>query len=301
MRAKMKRRQTVTRLEIVAIVAVVAVAIVVGFYLAMKTQSANDAHIGKPVSQKVYSLLYQASEAPYGASGSTYMTAVKSITGPLFSSNGKPILVSATGEHCSPCALMRWSLIMALMRFGNFTNLEYMTSSAAEGDYATFAFAASSYQSSYVVYQPYEVFDRAGNPLETLPANYSSADQQYGKSSIPFLDFADKYVIAGGILSNPGLLGTKNWTQIISSIQAGDTLGSQIKQAANVITAVICKTTGNSPASVCDNPSITALTDTLVSYTLPSNGSASALLPPGASSTVSQSAFISGHDHNDWN
>ena len=62
MRTRMKRRQSLRRLEIIAVVAVVAVAIVVGFYLAMNTQSANDAYIGKPVSQKVYSLLFQASE-----------------------------------------------------------------------------------------------------------------------------------------------------------------------------------------------------------------------------------------------
>jgi hypothetical protein len=277
MRAKMKRRQSLRRLEIIVVVAVVAVAIVVGFYLAMNTQSTNDVYVGKPVSQKVYSLLYQASKAPYGASGSAYLTAVQSITGPLYSTNGKPILVSATGEYCSPCALQRWPLVMALMRFGNFTNLEYMTTSAAEGDYSTFAFAASSYSSSYLVFQPYEVKDRAGNPFETMPANYSLANQQYGGSSIPFLDFAGKYVISGGLLSNPGLLGTKNWTQIISSIQAGDSLGNQIRQAANVITAVICKTTGDKPASVCDQDSITTLTGSLVSYTPPSTSSGSAL------------------------
>ncbi len=278
----MKRRQTVRRLEIIAVVAVVAAAVVVGLYLTMNTRSANDAYIGKPVSQKVYSLLYQTSKAPYGASGSTYLTAVQNISGPLFSANGKPILVSATGEHCSPCSLQRWPLIIALMRFGNFTNLEYMTSSVAEGDYSTFAFAASSYQSNYLVFQPYEVYDRTGNPLATLPANYSSANQQYGRSSIPFLDFADKYVISGSILPNPGLLGTKNWTQIISSIQTGDTLGSQIKQAANVITAVICKTTGDKPASVCGQDSITALTVSLASYSPPSAGSRIELLLPGA-------------------
>ena len=295
----MKRRQNVRRLEIVAIVAVVAVAVVVGIYLAMKTQSANDAYIGKPVSQKVYSLLDQASNATYGASGSTYLKDVQNVTGPLFSKNGKPILVSATGEFCSPCALQRWPLIMALMRFGTFTNLEYMTSSVGpEGDYATFAFAASSYTSSYVVFQPYEVYDRAGNPFETLPANYSSADQQYGKSAIPFLDFADKYVISGPILSDPALLGTKNWTQIISSIQAGDSLGSQIKQAANLITALICETTGNKPASVCSQASIT---DTLVSYTPPSASSGSELLLSGAPFTVYPGAFIAKQDYRCWN
>jgi butyrate kinase len=100
-----------------------------------------------------------------------------------------------------------------------------------------------------------------------------------GDTGIPFLNFADKYTIAGSMLS-PAILGTKDWTQIISSIQAGDALGSQIKQTANVITAVICKTTGNVPASVCGQDSITALTDSLVSYTTPSVSSGSELLLP---------------------
>jgi hypothetical protein len=285
LRERTKRRQTVRRLEIVVIVVLVAVAIVVGFYLAVGTQSGNDAYIGEPVSQHVYSLLHQASKAPFGAPGTAYMTAVKSITGPVFIADGKPVLVSATGEFCSPCALLRWSLVIALLRFGNFTSLEYMTSSAAEGDYSTFAFAGSSYQSNYVVYRPYEVYDRAGNPLAALPTNYSSADQQYGRSTIPFLDFAGRYVISGPILSNPGLLGSKNWTQIVASIQAGDTLGSEIKQAANVITAVICKTTGNGPASVCSQASIAALTISSVSYTPHSISSYLELLLPGASRT----------------
>jgi len=285
----MKRRQTVRRLEIIAVL-VVAVVVVVGIYLAVNTQSAKDAYIGKPVSQNVYSLLYQASQNSYDASGSAYLSTVQRVSGQSFSTNGKPVLVSATGEHCSPCALERWPLVMALMRFGSFTNLEYMTSSAAEGDYATFAFAASSYQSSYLVYQPYEVYDRGGNSFQTLPANYSSADKQYGRSSIPFLDFANKYVISGGILPDPSLLGTKNWTQIISSIQTGDTLGNQIKQAANVITAVICKTTGEEPTSVCSQSSIAALT-TLVSYSLPSASSGTELLLPGSTIYTEAGAF----------
>jgi hypothetical protein len=294
----MKRRQNARKLEIIAVVAVVAVAVVVGVYLALNAQNPRDALVGTTVSRKVYSLLYQASQASYGASGSAYLKDVQNVTGPLYTMKGKPILVSATGEHCAPCALQRWPLIMALMRFGNFTNLEYMTSAAYEGDYSTFAFAASRYNSSYLVFQPYEVYDRAGVAFQTLPANYSSADQQYGKSTIPFLDFAGKYVISGGILSNPGLLGTKNWTQIISSIQAGDSLGGQIKQAANLITAMICETTGNKPALVCSQNSIT---DTLVSYIPPSASSGSELLLNDASFTMSPGTLISGRDYSGWN
>jgi len=227
-----------------------------------------DADEGTLVPQNVYASLYQASEAPYGASGLAYLGGVHNLTASAYSSNGKPILVYAGAEYCMYCAVQRWPLIMALMRFGNFTGLEYMTSSVSDGDYATFTFVASTYQSKYVVFQPYEAFDRAGTPLETIPTNYTSSFQQYGMSAFPFLNFADEYYISGSLL-NPSILGTQNWTQIISSIKAGDAVGSQIRQAANAITAVICKTTGNEPTSVCNQDSITALTDSLASYTPP--------------------------------
>jgi len=272
LRERVKRRQRLRRFEIVAVVGVIAVLVIVVVYFAMNSQRSKDVNIGRPVSQGDYSSLYQASKAPYGASSSTYLTSVQSIGGPLYSKDGKPILISATGEYCSPCALQRWPLIIALLRFGNFTNLEYMASSVSEGDYATFAFAQSSYQSRYLVFQPYEVYSRSANPFQTLPTNYSLAQAQYGKSTIPFLDFANKYVILGGLLSDPSLLGTKNWTQIVVSIQIGDTLGTRIKQAANVFTALICKTTSGNPASVCSQSSIMGLTVGLTSYSGSSAG-----------------------------
>jgi hypothetical protein len=292
----MKRRQTVRRLEIIAVVAVVAISLGVGFYLALNATS-NSASDGKPVPLNVYDVLYQTSGAPYGASGSAYLSHVQDYSGPLFTTNGKPILVYVGAEYCMYCAMQRWSLIMALMRFGNFTGLEYMHSDVADGNYATFTFVASSYQSNYVIFQPYEAYDRAGNALATLPTNYTSAFKAVGKSSFPFLNFNDQYTISGAIL-DPTTLGTMNQTQIISSIQAGSSLGIQIKQAANLITAVICETlTGNKP-SVCGQSSIT---DSLLSYTPPSNGSGSELLLAGASFTMSPGASVSGQDYSGWN
>ncbi len=291
MRARIRRKRSIRRLEITAVVVVIAAVAVVGIYLATSARGANDAYVGKPVSQMIYSSMHQAALASYGASGSTYMTAVQDVGGQPMSMDGKPILISATGEHCAPCALQRWPLVLALVRFGNFTDLEYMTSSAAEGDYATFAFADSSYQSNYLVFQPYEVYDRSGTPFQALPANYSSANEQYGSSSIPFLDFAGKYVVSGGILSNPSLLGTKNWTQIISSITTGDTLGTQIRQATNVITAVICKTTGENPASVCNQGSISGLSTSLASF---APGSAASNVGPLSEETIMWARSLDG-------
>jgi len=290
----MKRRQTVRRLEFVAILAVVAVSLGVGFYLALHAQGPGHSLDGTPVPSQVAAVLYQTSKVPYGASDPTLLNDVKNYTGTLFFTKGKPILVYVGADFCPFCAAQRWPLILALMRFGNFSNLEYMVS--GEDNYATFTFAASSYQSKYVVFQPYEVEDNAGNPLKTLPANYTSAFQQVGHSAFPFLNFADEYVIPGAIL-NPTILGTKNQTQIISSIQAGDSLGSQIKQAANLITAVICKITGNTPASVCNQDSITTLT---VSYAPSYTSSGSEFLLTGPSFTISPDTLIAVRDHSGW-
>jgi hypothetical protein len=293
----MKRRQTVRRLEIIAIVVVVAVSLGVGFYLALTLKGPNTSLDNTLVPQNVYDSLYKTSEVPYGASGSAYMNVVENYTGPLFTTNGKPILVYVGAEFCPFCAVTRWPLIMALMRFGNFTNLEYMVS--YEDNYATFTFVASSYHSDYLVFQPYEVESTEGTPLQTLPANYTSVWKQLTTvESFPFLDFNDQYVIVQSILPQPAILGTMNQTQIISSIQAGGSLADQIKQAANAVTKVICETTGNKPASVCGQ---TSITDTLVSYTPLSTSSGSELLLAGSSFTVSPNAFTAVRDYSSWN
>jgi hypothetical protein len=298
LRARIKRRQTIRNLEIVAVVAVIAVSLGVGFYYALKV-SLNDPLTGTPVPSKVYDSLYQASiQTPYGTTDSAYLKDLHSITGSPYVTTGKPILVYVGAEYCPYCAVQRWSLIMALMRFGNFTNLEYLTS--GEDNYATFTFNASTYQSSYVVFQPYEVYDNSNRPLQTLPTDYSSAFTQYGQSSFPFLNFNDEYYIPGAIV-DPQSLGTNNQTQIISSIQAGGSMGSQIKQAANVITAAICETTGDNPTSVCSQPGITSITTTLTSYAPPSTNSGSELLVNNVSFTMFPGFLISGRDYSSWN
>jgi len=291
----MKRRQTIRRLEIVAIIAVIAVSLGVGLYLALRAGSSEPLN-GTLVSSKVYDSLYEAAVGPYGTTSSTYLESVHGITtGSRFTTTGRPIVVFVSAEYCPYCAVQRWSLIMALMRFGNFTHLEYWTS--GEDNFATFTFDTSTYQSNYVVLQAYETYDNAGNPLATLPTNYTSAFKQYGSSSYPFLNLNNQYYISGAIL-NPSVLGTINQTQIISSIQSGGSLGSQIRQSANVITAAICKIlpTGKDP-SVCSQSTITAL----MAYTPPSSASGYELLLAGVSFAKSPSTFIAARDYNGWN
>ena len=98
--------------------------------------------------------------------------------------------------------------------------------------------------------------------------------------------------------ANPELLAGKNWTQIMTSISKGDTLGTQVKEGANAITALVCKITGGKPTSVCNDSSITILP---VSYAPPSASSTSELLLSDTSFTMSPDTFISGRDYSGWN
>jgi hypothetical protein len=193
---------------------------------------------------------------------------VKSYNGTALA--GKPLVVFIGADYCEYCAVQRWSLIMALMRFGNFSNLTYMASSVADGNYPTFSFYGSTYTSQYLVFQSFEQDNRAGQPLQAVPSNYSTIHSQYG-GGFPFMDFGNRYIVAESMLE-PQALGGQNWAGVFNDINTSNTIGSQIKVAANVITALICKLTNNQPSSVCDQSSISSLTTLLVSYNPASPG-----------------------------
>jgi hypothetical protein len=210
------------------------------------------------------SALNAAASPPYGSGGSTLSSEIRNLTGQALTSNGKPVVLYVGEEGCPYCAEYRWALVLALMRFGTFTNLAYMTSSLDGTDYPTFTFHGSTYQSNYIVFAPYELTDRGSNSLDTLPTNYLSIFNTYSiGGGVPFADYGGKYYTPGALLPsgyttnnlNP-LFGSENWTQVIGSINNGDALGSLIKAGANVVTATLCKLTGGLPSSVCQQSPI---------------------------------------------
>ena len=280
MRARVKRRQRNRRIVmILLVVGLIVIFAVSAWYLSQP--SALDAFDGKPVSSSTMAALVAAAAPPYGAGGSSFSGFIQNASGSLVS-HGKPIVLFVGEQGCPYCAEMRWSLVMALLRFGNFTNLSYMTSAYDATDYPTFDFIGSTYTSKYVTLQSYEVYDRGTDTLQTLPANYSSIFNQYsgcpaacGSKGVPFVDFGGHYYAGSALLptSIPGFssyidylnaqFGTKNWDQVITGINSGDTLGSLIKAGANVFTATICRAItvagGTPPANVCNQPPINQL------------------------------------------
>jgi hypothetical protein len=182
----------------------------------------------------------------------------KKIIGPVYATNGKPEVLYVGGDFCPYCAVTRWGLILALMRFGNFTGLTYMESSPTDvyADTATFSFRNSSYKSALVHFDGIETADRNGNNITN--ANFTPTERftvaRYNPNGgIPFVDFANSSIQDGAAVS-PELLHGYGWQEIIGNLSNQDSpIAQGIIGSANIFTAYICMSnaTLNSMAPAC--------------------------------------------------
>lgn len=179
-------------------------------------------------------------------------------------SSGMPEMLYIGADYCPFCAITRWGMIIALMRFGNFSQLHYMTSSATdyEPNTATFTFYNSSYSSNYIDFQPVETLTNTYKPLQNMTNEegviFSRFDSNNTaipadeRDAIPFIDFGNKTIQIGAEAS-PAIINPYNWNQVLSFLKTNP--NSPVTQAiigeANVFTAQICNIDGNKPASVC--------------------------------------------------
>jgi len=188
----------------------------------------------------------------------------------LVDTNNLPIVFFVGSESCGPCAAERWSLVVALSRFGTFSHLPLFVTGTGPttSQFSTFTFIGATYASTYVAFAGFEEADSAGKPLETLTQKglqllstydappYVPASQ---KGGIPWLDVANGYAMQGSGYS-PALILGLDWGHITARLSsAGDPVAQGILGTANYITAAICKTTSLQPASVCSAAPIAAM------------------------------------------
>ena len=177
--------------------------------------------------------------------------------------DGKPGILYFGADYCPYCAITRWSLILALMRFGNFTELHYMTSNATDvyPNTATFTFFNSSYTSNYINFTSIEQQTVTHKALQTPTQEElllfekfdlnNSLIPQYARGGIPFIDFGNISVLVGAAIS-PNIIHNDNWTEVISGLSKPNSKYSQaIIGAANIFTAEICASNNNTPSQVC--------------------------------------------------
>lgn len=168
-------------------------------------------------------------------------------------------------------------MVVALSRFGTFSNLKLIHSSSTDvyPNTSTLSFYKSSYTSQYLDFQPVEwysntptstrgVYTTLQVPTRAQMALFTKYDappyvqSSTASGSFPFIDIGNKYLIIGAQYV-PTNLANLTWTQIASQIRnASSPVAKEIDGAANSITAAICKVVPNAPAAVCNSPAAQA-------------------------------------------
>lgn len=179
---------------------------------------------------------------------------------------GRPLTFFLGGQFCPFCASMRWPLVKALARFGTFSGLGQMHSQAGADGFdslATYDLAHARYQSNYLTLRIVEAADATGNPLQHPDAEETALINQFDpRGSIPFLFVGGSYVAQ--LPYSPALLQGRSFQQILDEVNSPTPgpLGQAVDDEADGLTAIICKTDGAQPASVCNQPGIAALMQT---------------------------------------
>jgi len=243
------------------IVSLVVVLAVVAYFIF--TQSGIDAacpSCGQPVSPVVLGQLAGVSANTLNAVGGGPSNPTKPITGTPLTLNGKPEVLYMGAEYCPYCAGERWSMIVALDKFGNFSGLEYMASSSADTlpNTPTFTFRNATYTSSYISFVSVEQTDRNHGPLQTATPEQTALLNQYDSGgSIPFIDLGNAYVVVGSqylpdVLRPGPTAAPYNWTQIAAQLDnSSSVIAQNVDGTANRLISAICKIDGDKPSSVC--------------------------------------------------
>jgi len=275
---------------------------VVGYYIFTSSGITQGSPlIGQPVSSVVLTDLNDVSISTLNAVGSGPSTIVSphstesSTTGvlpPVLASGTKPEVLYLGAEFCPYCAAERWSMIVALDKFGTFSGIEYMQSSASDiyPDTPTFTFLHATYTSSYITFVSVEQEDRSQLALQTPLANQTALATTYDSAgSIPFIDIANQYVQVGSQYTPPTLASADgNWTLIASQLDTpSSTYAQYIDGSANRLISAICNVDGSTPTSVCGQTLAETLSYTFAHSGTPQLAASDAVLTGGFSSTAS--------------
>jgi hypothetical protein len=251
-----------------AVAVVIVIALIVGIGLATK-------HSGKASKVNVASaaLVSEVTNVPasvsakVGTGGSAELIKVPADKQlPVTGTGGKPLVLYVGAEYCPFCAAERWSIIQALSRFGTFSNLHTLYST--EDKVPTFTFYKSSYTSTYLDFQPEEIYSGTPNssdsgytPLQKLSSEQAKLFETYdappyvsssSELAFPFIDFDNKWILSGSSYEPTVLIGSSQEKIAAQLSNPNSSYAKSIDGAANLLTAAICDSTHDTPAAVCD-------------------------------------------------
>ena len=165
----------------------------------------------------------------------------------------------------------------ALSRFGTWSNLKITASSHTDVDPQThtFSYYGASYTSQYLAFKPIEAVSNVPDGKGYYTTLQTPTKYEYGvvtkyesptyipgatagQIGFPFISINNLALISGPSY-DPGILSGQSWSQIASGLSDPTNPATQaIVATANYISASICATTKNAPASVCTSSGVEA-------------------------------------------
>jgi hypothetical protein len=264
------RTSPIRMLTIILVLVLVAVGGSVGYLIYAQsisnTATTQSGILNTPISATLYDNMTGVSLQTLSTIGSgSGVTPPTSISGAALSQNGLPEVLYIGAEYCPYCAAERWSLVVALSHFGNFSNIEYMQSAENDGNIATVSFRNASFASQYLTFVTVENEDRSHAPLQSTSTTEQQLWNQYtnGQLSFPFIYIGNStggyYYIRGAQYSYSDL-SNLNWTQIGSQLSnPNSNIAQAIDGTANTIIHAVCQVDGNKPSNVCDQSYLQSL------------------------------------------
>jgi len=250
------------------VVAMVTLVGTLGIYSPITTTSKSP-QIDQPLSINLLNALKQASQQGLTSQAHSAKLLLRAIPGSSTPNppDKPPEVVYIGADFCPYCASLRWSLALALLRFGELSGLRYMRSSSTDifPNTPTLSFYQSKYQSSYMTFTPVELENREQQPLQkptpkqqSLLDKFDVAPYTVSPRAIPFLYIGGRY-IQGGAPVSPELLRDLSWQQVTEQLQNPNSpIVQPILNHANLLTAAFCQLTELAPSSVCQAPGVAA-------------------------------------------
>ena len=193
--------------------------------------------------------------------GSSSTKALTAGAGSALTAGGKPEMLYIGAEWCPYCAAERWAMAVALSRFGTFSPLSGIHSSATDiyPNTATLTFYHTTYTSNYLVFTPVENQDVSHNLLQKTTAAQQAIWNKFDPSNgYPFMDFGNQFI--AGTTYSPQVLQGLTWSQIAADLHNPSSPVAQgADGSANLFTAAICRLTGDQPTSVCNAAPVATL------------------------------------------
>lgn len=244
------------------VLALVVVIVVVGagvgyliYQQQVSTTTVTDANfLNTPISSALYQNITNVSFNTLTLVGSGQGVTPPSPISPAgqtLAVDGKPAVLYIGAEFCPYCAIERWAMAVALSKFGNFSDIQYMISAPDDGNVYTLTFLNTTYTSKYIGFLPIENEDRNHNLLQNPNSTETAIWNTYNANSYPFIYFDGQYLVKAPQFDY-SVLQNLNWTQIASQLNDPSSLvAKSVDGAANTMISAICIMDGGNPTSVC--------------------------------------------------